>query len=75
MNIPELESSKAKYLRCENGVAYYALNVPYSNLVYSFPIPLNSIHDDVLKFESPTIYFMDYINQAIQEGTLIKEAA
>ncbi|MGH1538113.1 MAG: hypothetical protein ACRBDX_08725 [Gammaproteobacteria bacterium] len=75
MNIEEIVNSKAKYLRCENGVAYYALTVPYSEMVYSFPIPLNTMHDEALEAESSTIYFMNYINLAIQEGTLIKEAA
>ena len=75
MNIDEITTSKAKFLRCENGVAYYTLKVPYSELVYSFPVPLNTMQDKVLVVENDTVHFMDYINQAIQEGTLIKNAA
>ncbi len=75
MNIHEISASKAKFLRCENGIAYYTLAVPYSELVYSFPVPLNTMQDEVLAAESHTIHLMDYINKAIQEGTLIKEAA
>ncbi|QMU62275.1 MAG: hypothetical protein GKR92_11450 [Gammaproteobacteria bacterium] len=68
-------SSKAKFLRCKNGIAYYALTVPYSEMLYSFPVPLNTMQDEALAAESHTIYFMDYIHKAIREGTLIKEAA
>ena len=75
MNIHEITTSKAKFLRYKNGIAYYTLTIPYSELIYSFPVPLNTIQDEVLAVESHTIHFMDYINKAIQEGTLIKEAA
>jgi len=68
-------NSKARFLRCQNGIAYYALTVPYSENLYSFPVPLNTMQDEALAAESPTIHFMDYIHKAIQEGTLIKEAA
>lgn len=68
-------NSKATYLRCQNGIAYYALTVPYSENLYSFPVPLNSMRDKALAAEGHTIHFMDYIHKAIQEGTLIKEAA
>lgn len=73
MNIHEIAHSKIKYLRCEYNIAYYALKVPYSEWEYSFPVPLKTLQDEVLATESNTIRFMDYINQAIQEGTLIKE--
>lgn len=68
-------NSKAKFLRCQNGNAYYAFTIPYSKELYSFPVPLNSMQDEFLTAESHTIHFMDYIHTAIQEGTLIKEAA
>jgi len=68
-------NGKTKLLRCKNGVAYYTFAVPYSENLYSFPVPLNSIQGDSLAAESHTIYFMDYIRKAIHEGTLSKEAA
>ena len=68
-------SGKTKFLRCKNGIAYYTLTVPYSENLYSFPVPLNSIPGDSFAAESHTIYFMDYIRKAIHEGTLTKEAA
>lgn len=68
-------NSKATYLRCLNGIAYYALTIPYSESLYSFPVPLNTLQNGALAAESHTIHFMDYIHKAIQEGTLIKEAA
>ncbi len=76
MNMKDIViNSKAKFLRCKNGIAYYALTVPYSDILYSFPIPLNSMQDETLAAENHTIHFMDYIHKAIREGTLIKEAA
>ena len=63
---------KAKFLRYQQGVAYYAVPVPYSKLLYSFPVPLNDIEDTVLNAEDKTIFFMEYIHKAIQEGTLNK---
>lgn len=68
-------NSKTKFLRCENGVAYYALTMPYSEGLYSFPVPLHSMQNEVLVAEGRTIRFMDYIRKAIHDGTLIKEAA
>jgi hypothetical protein len=38
-------------------------------------VPLNTLQDEALAAECHTIHFMDYIHKAIQEGTLIKEAA
>ena len=76
MDIKEVViNSKATFLRCQNGIAYYTLTVPYSENLYSFPVPLNTIQDETLAAESHTIYFMDHIHNAIREGTLIKEAA
>jgi len=66
-------NSKTKFLRCQNGIAYYALTVPHSEVLYSFPVPLNSMQDEALAAESHTIHFMDYIHKAIREGTLLKE--
>lgn len=68
-------NSKATLLRCQNGVAYYALSVPYSEQLYSFPVPLNTMQDDTLSAECHTMHFMDHIHKAIREGTLRKEAA
>jgi len=68
-------NSKAKFLRCKNSIAYYTLTVPYSDMLYSFPIPLNSMQDETLAAETHTIHFMDYIHKAIREGALVKEAA
>jgi hypothetical protein len=76
MNMQDIMmNNKAKFLRCENGIAYYALTVPYSNMLYSFPVPLNTMQDETLAAESNTIHFMDYIHKAIHDGTLVKEAA
>jgi len=66
---------KATFLRCQNGIAYYALSIPYSEVLYSFPVPLKTVQDDTLSAENHTLHFMDYIHKAIQEGTLKKEAA
>ncbi len=67
-----ISNAKAKFLRYQQGVAYYAVPVPYSEMLYSFPVPLNDIEDNVLKAEDKTIFFMEYINKAIQEGTFSK---
>ena len=76
MNTKDIATtSKATFLRCENGVAYYAFTVPYSEMLYSFPVPLNTMQVETLTAERHTIHFMDYIHIAIQEGTLMKEAA
>ena len=76
MNMKEIViNSKATFLRCQDGIAYYALTVPYSEMLYSFPVPLNMIQDEALTVESHTIHFMEHIHNAIQQGTLIKEAA
>ena len=73
MNIKDVAiSSKAKFLRYQQGVAYYAVTVPYSEMLYSFPVPLNDIEDGVLEAEGKTIVFMEYTRKAIQEGTLSK---
>ena len=68
-------NSKAKFMRYQNGIAYYAVAVPYSELMYSFPVPLNTMRDEMLVAEKNTLYFMEHIRQAIQNGTLLKEAA
>ena len=76
MNMKDIVmNSKATFLRCQDGIAYYALTVAYSEKLYSFPVPLNKIQNETLAAESHTIHFMDYIHKAIQEGTLLKEAA
>ena len=67
--------NKAKFLRYRKGIAYYALPVPYSNSLYSFPVPLNAMQDGMLVAEKNSLYFMDFIGKAIHEGTLVKEAA
>jgi hypothetical protein len=67
--------NKATFLRCQDGIAYYALTVPYSEILYSFPVPLTTIQDETLAAENHTVQFMDYIHSAIKESTLIKEAA
>lgn len=68
-------NNKAKFIRYQNGIAYYAVTVPYSEMMYSFPVPLNTMRDEVLVAEKNSLYFMDYIRQAIHDGTLLKEAA
>ena len=76
MNMKDIViNSKAKFLRCKNGVAYYALTVPYSEMLYSFPVPINNMQNETLTAESHTIHSMDYIHKAIREGTLVKEAS
>ena len=67
-----MHASNAKFLRYQQGVAYYAVSVPYSDMLYSFPVPLNDIEDGVLEAEDKTIFFMEYIHKAIQQGTLCK---
>ncbi len=68
-------NSKATFLRYQNDVAYYTLSIPYSEMRYSFPVPLKLIQDNTLSAESHTIHLMDYIHNAIREGTLMKETA
>lgn len=76
MNMKEsINYSKATFLRCHKGVAYYALTVPYSEQLYSFPVPLKTIQDETLAAKSHTIHFMEHIHNAICQGKLIKEAA
>lgn len=64
--------SKAKFLRYQHGVAYYSVTVPYSEMLYSFPVPLSDIEDGVLEAEGKSIFFMEYIHKAIHDGTLNK---
>lgn len=68
-------NNKATFLHCQNGIAYYALTIPYSEKLYSFPVPLNSMQDGTLAAESRAIHFMDFIHKAIREGTLIQQSA
>lgn len=76
MNMKEIViNSKATFLRCHDGIAYYALTVPYSETLYSFPVPLNTLQDKTLTAESHTIHFMEHIHNAIRQGKLLKEAA
>ena len=70
-----LLNSKAKFLRYQKGIAYYAVSVPYSEMLYSFPVPVNTTQDDVLSAEKNSLYFMEHIQKAIHDGTLVKEAA
>ena len=67
-----MRDSKAKFLRYQYGVAYYTVAVPYSEMLYSFPVPLSDLEDGVLEAEGKTIRFMEYIHKAIHEGTLNK---
>ena len=76
MNIQNmLLNSKVKFLRYQKGIAYYAVPVPYSEKLYSFPVPVNSMQNEVLYAEKNSMYFMEHIQQAIHDGTLLKEAA
>ena len=73
MNIMNfIHSGKTKFLRYQHGVAYYALTVPYSEMLYSFPVPVSDLEDGILEAEGKTISFMKYIDKAIQDGTLNK---
>jgi len=66
-------NAKAKFLRYQHGTAYFALSVPYSERLYSFPVPLNQVQDGKLTAENQTIHMMDFIRKAIHEGTLNPE--
>ena len=73
MNAKTIRSDEnAKFLRYQNGIAYFAVSIPYSELLYSFPVPLKEIDSDVLEAEGKTISFMKFIRKAIHEGTLSK---
>ncbi len=63
-------NGKTKFLRYQHGIAYYALPVPYSKMLYSFPVPINDLKDGLFEAEAKTISFIKYIDKAIQEGTL-----
>ncbi len=66
-------NGKAKFLRYQHGMAYYALTVPYSERLYSFPVPLCEVENGELSAERKTIHMMDFIHKAIHEGTLNPE--
>ncbi len=75
MNAKTIRSDeKAKFLHYQNGVAYYTVSVPYSEMLYSFPVPLKEIDNEVLEAEGKSISFMKFIRKAIHEGTLRKVA-
>ena len=75
MNAKTIESyEKAKFIRYQDGVAYYAVPVPYSEMLYSFPVPLKEIDTEILEAEGKSISFMKFIRKAIYEGTLSKVA-
>lgn len=58
-------NSKATFLRCQDGIAYHALTIPYSEMLYSFPVPLITMQDETLAAKNHTVHFMDYIHNAI----------
>lgn len=66
-------NSRTTFLRYEQGMAYYALSVPYSEKLYSFPVPISEVQEGTLSAECNTIHMMSYINKAIQEGNLNPE--
>ena len=68
-------NNKATFIRYQHGVAYYAVQVPYSDDLYSFPVPIENENDAILVAEKNALYFSDHIRDAIQNGTLLKEAA
>ncbi len=71
MNTSEMTfNNKVKFIRYCQGMAYYALSIPYSEKMYSFPVPVKNVEEKVLVNENNSIFFMDYISKAIQEGTL-----
>ena len=73
MNAEMINSfDKAKFIRYQNGVAYYAVPVPYSEMLYSFPVPLKEIDYEFLEAEGKSISFMKFIRKAMFEGTLSK---
>ena len=73
MNAEMISSfDKAKFIRYQDGVAYYAVPVPYSEMLYSFPVPLKEIDYEFLEAEGKSISFMKFIRKAIFEGTLSK---
>ena len=75
MNAEMISSfDKAKFIRYQDGVAYYAVPVPYSEMLYSFPVPLKEIDYGFLEAEGKSISFMKFIRKAIFEGTLSKVA-
>ncbi len=74
-SLDKMLEHKAKFMRLKKGVAYYAVTVPYSQCLYSFPVPVKDIQDDVLVAEKNALFFTDHIRQAIQDGTFLKEAA
>ena len=59
-------NSKTISLRFHNGIAYYALVVPYSETLYGFPVALNNTKDETLTAECNSIYFIDYMQKAIR---------
>lgn len=74
-SLDKLLKHKAKFMRLQKGVAYYAVTVPYSKCLYSFPVPVKDVPGDVLIAEKNALFFAEHISQAIQDGTFLKEAA
>lgn len=68
------KNEKATFIKYQDGIAYYAVRVPYSEKLYSFPVPLKEIDGKYLEAEIRPIAFMEYIGKAIYEGTLCKVA-
>ncbi|MEM7401424.1 MAG: hypothetical protein AAF304_05680 [Pseudomonadota bacterium] len=74
-SLENILNQKAKFMRLQKGVAYYAVTVPYSEKLYSFPVPVKDIKDDILLAEKNALFFTQHIRQAIHDGTFLKEAA
>lgn len=74
-NLENTINNKAIFIRYQHGVAYYAVQVPYSDDLYSFPVPIENENDAILFAQKNALYFSDQIRDAIQNGTLLKEAA
>ena len=72
MNIKDIvKDNTVRFVRCRQGVAYYAVSVPGEDEDRVFPVPLSDVGDATLLAEDKAILFMRYIRKAIDAGTLV----
>jgi len=75
VNIKEIvKDNSVAFLKYRQGIAYYTVRVPSTDVDHMFPVPLEDIGDATLLATDKAIVFMRYIRKAIDEGTFVKAA-
>lgn len=75
MNITNLiKDNKVWFLEYRKGFLYYCIaSKSDQGEYYKFPVPISDIGDATFPREEKAIFFMRYINRAIEENTFVKK--